>query len=211
MQFIPLILTVVAVFIVLVANELLWRRIEKPNEFSRKFVHITVGSFVAFWPLFLSWTEIILLSGAFLVVVGASKYLKVFKAIHSVQRPTYGELFFALAVGVIAFVTNTPAIYTVALLHMSLADGLAAVFGIRYGKGNQYRVFGSTKSVAGTLTFFVISLALLLIFAQHIGSGAPFIYFAALALLTSLIENMGIYGLDNLLVPLVVASMLSIA
>ena len=88
-----LILTILTVFILLVANELWWRRKKVQDEFSRKFIHITVGSFVAFWPFFLDWNDIKLLSIAFIVVVLASKQLKVFQAIHSVQRPTHGELF----------------------------------------------------------------------------------------------------------------------
>ncbi|CAN5150053.1 SEC59/DGK1/VTE5 family protein [soil metagenome] len=204
-----LILTAVVVFILIMLSEFWWRKHPQPNELSRKFVHITVGSFVAFWPYFLSWTQIIILSVAFLVVVGASKYFRIFKAIHSVQRPTWGELFFALAVGIIAIVTDTKEIYTVALLQMSLADGLAAIVGLRFGTGTRYKVFGSTKSIAGTATFFIVSFSLLVVFASVTDSYAPLGYLVALAAVTSLIENLGVFGLDNLMVPLVVALVLS--
>ncbi|MDB5170048.1 MAG: phosphatidate cytidylyltransferase [Candidatus Saccharibacteria bacterium] len=205
-----LVLTVLAVFLLLIVSEYWWRKHPQPNELSRKFVHITVGSFVAFWPFFLSWNQIIFLSAAFLVGVGASKYLNIFKAIHSVQRPTWGELFFAAAVGIIAMITHSKGIYAVALLQMSLADGLAAIVGLRFGTGNRYKVFGSTKSIAGTATFFVISLALLIGYSQLSEAFLPLAFLAALALCTSLIENLGIVGLDNLLVPLVIAYVLSL-
>ncbi len=107
--------TVLVVFLLLLIGELWWRKQRLNNEFTRKFVHITVGTFVAFWPFFLSWQEIRLLSVAFLVVVGLSKYLRVFRAIHTVQRPTWGELFFALAVGAITFITHDKWIYATAL------------------------------------------------------------------------------------------------
>jgi dolichol kinase len=128
-----LILSVCAVFCILVLSELWHRRHAGSNELSRKFVHVTVGSFVAFWPFFLSWNQIVFLSGAFLVGIAASKYLNIFQAIHSVQRPTWGEIFFAMAVGIIALVTQSKGIYAAALLQMSLADGLAAVIGGRFG------------------------------------------------------------------------------
>lgn len=101
-----LILTVVAVFVILLGSEFWWRRHVTHSEFSRKFVHITVGSFVAFWPFYLSWNQIRLLSLSFLIVVSISKYFHLFKLIHSVQRPTIGELYFALTAGAITYVTH---------------------------------------------------------------------------------------------------------
>lgn len=205
-----LILTIIGVLCILLLSEYWYRRHPQPNELSRKFVHITVGTFVAFWPFFLSWNQIVFLSGAFLVGVIASKYLKVFQAIHSVQRPTWGEIFFAIAVGIIAFVTQSKGIYAAALLQMSLADGLAAIVGLRFGTGNRYKIFGSTKSVAGTLTFFVISLALLIGYSQVTEAFLPFAFLVLLAAGTSLIENLGVLGLDNIMVPLLIAYMLSL-
>ena len=36
-----------ACLVLLIANEIWWRRHERADEFSRKFVHIVAGSFVA--------------------------------------------------------------------------------------------------------------------------------------------------------------------
>jgi phytol kinase len=202
------IVTILAVLMVLIGSEVFWRRRHVHDEFSRKFVHITVGSFVAFWPFFLSWNQIKLLSLAFFVVIVISKYLNVFRAIHSVQRPTWGELFFALAVGAIAFVTHDKWIYMVALLQMSLADGLAAVIGSRYGKRQRYLVFGHAKSVVGTLTFFVVSVLILTAYYIHIHSmGVPKILVISAA--AALLENLSVQGLDNLMVPLLAALILT--
>jgi phytol kinase len=204
-----LLLTVVTVFALLVINELWWRTRPVHGEFSRKFIHITVGSFVAFWPFFLSWHEIELLSVAFVVVVSLSKYLNVFKAIHSAQRPTWGELFFALAVGLIALVTHDKWIYAAALLQMGLADGLAAVIGVRYGNRLKYLIFQHPKSVTGTLTFFVTSLSILLAFNQWGDRPLSLAFMLAVTGLATLLENLAVFGLDNLLVPLFVALMLA--
>jgi phytol kinase len=206
----PLILTIFAVLCILLLSEYWYHRHPQPNELSRKFVHITVGTFVAFWPFFLSWNQIVFLSGAFLVGIIASKYLKIFQAIHSVQRPTWGEIFFAVAVGIIAFVTQSKGIYAAALLQMSLADGLAAIVGLRFGAGSRYKVFSSTKSVAGTLTFFVISLTLLVGYSIVTEAYLPLAFLVLLAAGTSLVENLGVKGLDNIMVPLLIAYMLSL-
>jgi phytol kinase len=203
-----LLCTVFAVFILLCLNEALWRRRKVHTELSRKLIHIIVGSFVAFWPFFLGWNEIELLSVAFFVVVLVSKQLHIFQAIHSVQRPTWGELFFALAVGSVAFITHNKWIYLTAILQMSLADGLAAVFGVLYGRKHRYSVFGQTKSIVGTSTFLVVSLATLYVFSQHSGMHISVLFMIGLAVSASLVENCGAYGLDNLLAPLLVAGAL---
>jgi phytol kinase len=205
-----LILTVAAVFVLLCVSELWWRGAKVHTELSRKFIHITVGSFVAFWPFFLSWHQIELLSLAFLIVVAISKYLHILKAIHSVQRPTWGELFFAIAVGLIAFITHDKWIYMTALLQMSLADGLAAIVGLRYGKKHKYLVFGQVKSIIGTSTFFVVSLATLLIYMHFGHTNVNLIALFCLAVVASLLENLGAWGLDNVFVPLVIAVSLRI-
>lgn len=207
----PLILTVAIIFAILLINEILWRRRNTHNEFSRKFVHITVGSFVAFWPFFLEWDEITGLSIAFILVVLISKKLNLFQAIHSVQRPTNGELFFALAVGTTALITENKWIYMAAILQMSLADGLAAIIGTRFGNSNRYSVLGGRKSVYGTLTFFVISLSILIYFVSTSGAELTMASLVAIACVASLLENFGIQGIDNLLVPVFVATILQIA
>jgi phytol kinase len=203
-----LIITVVIVAAVLGLSEVWWHRHLRHDEFSRKFVHITVGSFVAFWPFFLEWREIELLSLAFLIVVGASKYLNVFKAIHSVQRPTYGELFFAIAVGAVAFTTHNKWVYMAALLQMSLADGMAAVIGVKYGVSNQYKVIGQVKSIAGTTTFVFISVLILIVYQHYSLNHLGPIWIVGLSVLSAGIENIGVSGLDNVLVPLVTALLL---
>lgn len=202
------ILSVFAVFLILVASELGWRKGWLQGELGRKFVHILVGSFVAFWPFFMSWDEIRLLSLAFLIVVVISDRLKVFKAIHSAQRPTFGEICFALVVGLLTLVTHSKGIYAAALLQMSLADGFAAVVGTRFGRGNTYRIFSHAKSVVGTLTFLVISAGLLIgysIFSTHLSVGI--IVIGTLA--SAAVENVGLVGLDNLLVPLFIGLLLT--
>lgn len=201
-----IVLALVVVFILLMISEIWWRQRRPHGELSRKFVHITVGTFVAFWPYWLTTNDIKLLSLAFLVVVIISRQLNVFKAIHSVQRSTTGELWFAVTVGLLAFMHNQPHIYTAALLEMSLADGLAAIIGSRYGNARRYTVFGASKTAVGTATFFVVSLIILGRYAALSGLSLPLIL--PVALVATILENLSINGLDNLIVPLVVAGFL---
>jgi dolichol kinase len=206
-----LILSAAAVFIMLCLSELGWRRGYMTSEVGRKFVHITVGSFVAFWPFFLSWNQIRFLSLAFIIAVMLSKAFNVFSAIHSVQRPTYGEFFFALVVGILTFITHSKAIYAAALLQMSVADGMAAIVGVEYGIKQQrwkYYVFGHSKTIIGTATFFVISAAILFGYSADTMRLAWY-YVPLIAAGATMLENIGVNGLDNLLAPLFVAIILT--
>ena len=201
-------LAVGIVFGLLLLSEWGWRKHWLHGEVGRKFVHVTVGTFVAFWPYFLDWTEIRLLSLAFFVVVLASMHLGVFKAIGSVQRPTYGEIFFALSVGLLTIITTSKGLYAAAILQMALADGFAAIIGGRFGTENKYHLYGRTKSLAGSATFFVISLALLIGDSQFSDNGLIWQYVVIGALGATLLENIAALGFDNLLVPVAVGLLL---
>ena len=205
-----IITVVIAVFLWLVCNELWWRHHNSHSELSRKFIHITVGSFVAFWPFILSWNQIRWLSLAFLIVVAISRYFQIFRAIHSVTRPTWGEVYFAVAVGAVTFITNNKWVYVAALLQMSLADGLAAIIGVRYGPTNRYHVLGQAKSVVGTLTFIIVSMVILAVFSHNNIYAITGMAIFGLATLAGVLENLGVFGLDNLLVPIFMATLLGI-
>lgn len=202
-------LSVLAIFVVLCVSELGWRKHWLDNEIGRKFVHITVGSFVAFWPFFLSWNEIRLLSLAFFVVVIISDRLKLFRAINSVQRPTYGEIFFALTVGLLTCITQSKGVYAAALLQMSLADGFAAISGTKFGRDNKYHLWGHSKTVVGTTTFIVTSLVILIGYSLLSVSGLPAYVIVLGAVGAGLLENIAPLGLDNLVVPLYIGLLLT--
>jgi phytol kinase len=178
-------ITLAVIFGLLCINEFWWRTRKHAGEISRKFTHITVGVFTAFWPLYLSFTEIKLLSLAYLIVVIFSKRFNVFKSVHSVERSTWGEVCFALSVGILAFLTHDKWIYAAAILQMALADGLAAIIGVSYGKRSRYTVLGQTKSVVGTATFFVVSFVILIVFKQTGHLGISFVFLGLISLVAA--------------------------
>ncbi len=203
-------LSLLVVFVILVLSEVLWNKKKLTGELDRKFVHITVGSFVAFWPFYMSFRAIQLISLAFLAVVIMARYLKVFSAVHVSNRKTWGDFMFAIGIGLAATLTKSDWIFMAAILNMSLADGLAAIIGRRYGKKNQYKVLGNTKSVVGTLVFIEISLLIigLTILLGPFATANPWALLIFLPLATAAVENFGIYGLDNVLVPVLITLVL---
>lgn len=203
---------------ILLTGEWLWRKHILKGEFARKFVHITAASFAAFWPIFMSRTNIALLSLLFVVALVVIKQLNIFKSLHSVQRATYGEVWYAISIGVVALLFKDDVIFAIAVLHMALADGFAAVIGAGLAKKAQIFHFrGCRKSLAGTLTFVIISFFLNLsywVLATHYPitfSGiyiSPITYSLLSAGLLGAVEIVAPKGSDNVFVPLLSGALL---
>ena len=200
-----MILTLVAigpVFMLLIFSELLWRLRLLRGEAARKLLHIIIGSYVACWAFFLPSEHIELLSVALFVGAAISHRFKIFHAIIDIKRRSWGDLFYAAGIGIAALVSNSPWIFAVAILHMSIADGLAGLVGSSLGKDSGYKVIGQKKSLAGTAAFFVSSVAILFAIApgpMHLTLGWHGLLIPVVA---TLAENFGVYGSDNITVPL---------
>src|SRR5574338_1336280 len=121
-----MLLALAGVLAIILLAEVLWRRkSRRSTEASRKFVHILTGIYIAFWPLFLSFYQIQLLCVVLLAGVVVSKRLKIFRTIFGVRRFTHGEALFPLGLLVAASFADSGWVYLAAVLHLTLADGLA--------------------------------------------------------------------------------------
>ncbi len=94
------------------------------------------------------------------LVVLVSHKLKIFKSIHLVDRITKGELLYPIGIAICAFLEPIPWVFTAAILHLALADGMAAIIGTHYGHKTRYTLISHGKSVAGSAAFFVTSFAI---------------------------------------------------
>jgi phytol kinase len=204
---------VLFIFVIIVTGEILWRCKILKSEWSRKFVHIGVGTFVAFWPFFTSFRWVQLLALAFLGTILMSRWLHIFKGIHSVKRKTLGEVFYPIGIGLAALLTTNKYIFAAAILHLSLADGLAAIMGLKYGKRERYKVGKQTKSIIGTTTFCAVSAVIMiwLILSPLALAQSLWPVILAMPLVTALVEAVAPGGSDNLFIPLSVIGLLQLA
>ena len=202
----PVVLSLGLIFVLLVISELSWRRGKLEAEEARKIIHVLTGAFIAFWPLYMSWRTIQILSIALFLGIFVSYKFGVFGAIHKVKRKTSGELWYPIGIGLSALLTIQPWIFTVAILHLALADGFAAVFGRKYGIVH-YRIGPHTKSVLGSFVFLVISSVLCVVAYLVLSEELPGVSLAVFAItpfLTTAIESISRRGIDNVLIPLTV-------
>lgn len=174
-------------------------------EVTRKFVHISVATFAATWPFFMSWSNIELMSLLMFLAVVVSRHFSYFKSIHRVDRPTWGELFFAMGIGMTALLSQSTWVFAAAMLLLGLADGLAAVVGTLIGMNHKYKVFGYTKTRAGTITFYAIALLAILFCTVLNGPHEGIFTLIWLPVAATILENIGVGGTDNLIVPLFIA------
>lgn len=197
--------------LILTVGEMLWNRKILRGEYQRKFDHILIGSFVAFWPWIISFRTIQIIS-AFMIAVALFNHLhKTFHYGNNLGRHTYGDIFFALGIMLVSLLTGDKLFFALAILNMALADGLAAIAGRRYGKNWRYLVLTHTKTVIGSMTFWLVSLCIFgigLLFSSDLAVHyLPLILFLPPALM--LVENIPGLGADNVFVPLVVILVLN--
>lgn len=200
------------VFGLIQVSELLFKKKVIGGEVSRKLVHMGTGIIVAFTPYFLSWFEIQLLSVAFLAVVLLSSKLRIFRSIHSVRRVTKGEILYAVGIGVCAFLEPASWIFVAAILHLAIADALAAIVGIKWGKRTSYQLLSHGKTMLGSLTFFYTSVFIFLGAYYFVApENLPDIYLLLLVSPTilTILENISWYGSDNVSIPVMVIVLLS--
>jgi phytol kinase len=203
------------VFALLVIGEILGRKKILRGDLLRQFVHITVGAFIAFWPWLISFNTIAWLGVFMLAVVLLNRRKKLADFYSEVDRKSFGDIFYALAVVSSALLTDEKVFFAIAMLTMALGDGLANVIGQRYGKNWRYKFWGHVKTVYGSMTMWLVSVSVLgvgLLFVQEL---IPYSAYVTLLLvvppLLVLVENAAVWGLDNLLVPIIVLWALNLA
>lgn len=201
-----IILSLTLILVLLVVSEYLWRKGKLEPETARKVIHVFVGTFIAFWPLYMSWRTIQILSLVLFIGVFISYRLGVFGAIHKVKRKTSGELWYPIGIGLAATLTTQPWIFTVAILHMSIADGVAAIVGMKWGI-THYKIGQHTKSILGSFAFLIVSFGLCMFAYVALRKELPGLslgVFAVTPFLATAVESISRRGLDNVLIPLAV-------
>lgn len=193
------------------------RRWPQQKEWSRKVVHIGTGAVVL-----LAWVFGIprdfALGAAALVTVGTAlnHRFRLLPAVEDVGRQSYGTIAYGASITILLalFWPQQPLPVAAGVLVMACGDGLAGLVGPQINSP-RWRLFGQTKSLAGTAAMALTSwlvLALLIGVAQATGASAPNLVAAAvIALAATGLEQLSGFGLDNLSVPLATASLWQLA
>jgi len=182
-------------------------------EIARKVVHVSMGLSCLVFPLAFSeiWMVWLLLtlSLSLLFIVRWTKNGRAMMgdALHSVERRSLGELWFALAVAIVftlAQLEQQPVLFWVPVLILTFSDAAAALIGIRYGQV-RFVTSDGKKSIEGS-TAFAVSCFFLVAFPLAILTDASalsvLLVSVILALLIMLVEGASWDGIDNLFIPI---------
>lgn len=206
------IIVAASLFVIL---ETLRRKLALSNEYSRKLIHVLHGLVVISWGFWLPDNFIIGFELVFLACMFVFKYVvsrwPQLGWMYDVKRRSYGEYFYPVGVILAVLITNDSWIFAVAVAQLAITDAVAALVGKTLGRSNEYKVFGSTKSVAGSAAFFVTAQALFLAVVLPTHSVPVIltgIMLLGLSAFLTLLENVSIYGSDNLILPLATAYLL---
>ena len=195
------------VFAIIGVAEGLRRRRGYGSGFTRKVIHIGVGMMIWFLSFLLSspW-PFVFACGAFMVINLLDWRYGFISAMQSSSRSNLGTVYFPLAAAVVALLFwDQPPLMVAALMPLTWGDGMAPVIGAAYGR-RVYHIHTSTRTLEGSAAFFVAGFVFTWL-ALWAMPGAPEITPVAAALpalvimaVTTLIEAVSIWGLDNLTV-----------
>lgn len=201
----------IGIAFILFASELLWRTTKLKGEYARKFVHIIAGTYIAFLPFWVGYGWIMLLAIGFLLANVLNRATKIFHAIHATRRRSWGDLLLSFGIFTAAALHPEPWLFAAAILHVSLADGLAAVVGTKYGK-IRYKFLDHGKSAIGSFTFYIVSFCVIasaLVFGKVVVHDAG-IFLIVSPLVTTSLEHASGYGTDNITLPISVLLLFSL-
>jgi phosphatidate cytidylyltransferase/phytol kinase len=191
--------------------EYLGRKRIMKDESLRKIAHILVALLYGLLPFFV---DIRLVTyGALLHLIGAivARKFKLFTNARRIDRHTYGEIAFPAGAFLASLLTDSDWVFAAAMLIVGVSDLLAAIIGKKYGRNNTYKIAGQKKSVAGSLAFYVSSLVIIILTLIQLDVSGQMLLLTALwvPLLLTATENTGVYGFDNLTIPIVTVGMLN--
>lgn len=190
-------------------------------EVGRKLVHISLGLYCLTFPwVFTEAWEVAatcaLAIGVFLLARTAMR-AQLGEGLHAVRRQSYGELLFAVSVGLLFWLKDGhyimsaqarpaigPVLYVLPIMILTLCDAASALVGSRYGR-RVFRIEEGSKSVEGVVAFamtawLVALIAFLLL--TDIGRSEVILLAFITACFGALLEAASWRGLDNLFIPL---------
>ncbi len=202
----------VGVSLLLIFNELIYRRLDAQGEITRKFAHFSsVLATVPFPYIFPSHWYVMVLALLFAAVLFFTQNGKQLKSIHDIKRKSIGSYLLPLSIYItflISSLTENKFIYILPMLILAICDPMAAILGINIKNYNgRIKVFGRklNKTWLGTGSFLVTSFVISIIalyFHRGVFDLKTFWLASLVSLISTFAELISWRGSDNLSIPL---------
>ena len=194
-------------FALIFGIEIIKRQFLLSTNTTRRITHVGAALIAAASPFFLSKSIIVLACIFFAGLLFFGRRSNIFSSMQNVKRYTLGEVFLPLgeAFSAMVFLPHGIREFQFGVLVMGISDALAGLAGERFGT-HKITIFGTTKSIEGSLVFFVSTLFITFLFFPTFSY--PLIL---IPLILTLVELVLGYGIDNLALPIVGAVLLRYA
>ena len=195
---------------VLGVADLIRKNLELKKDFTRKFVHVSIGTFIIPTCLIFHSLYYALVPPVVFIIVNILSYkFKVFKAIEEEDGNNLGTMLFPISfcIVMILFWNTGPnrVAAVLGILVMAWGDAAASIVGRNFGT-HFYHVFRERKSFEGSIAMFTMSyiaLAITLFLWGH--PRLDILEMAIIAVVVSVfgtfLEAISARGFDNLIVP----------
>ncbi len=208
----------VGISLLLIFNELNYRRLKVKGEFTRKFAHFTSTLAVVPFPyIFTSHWYVLVLASIFFAVLFITHQIKQLKSIHDIERKSMGSYLLPLSIYVtflISDLSDNKFVYILPMLILAICDPMAAILGENFTNGNgKIKILGHklNKTWLGSggflVTSFIISI-IALYFNREVFDIKSFWLALVVASVSTLAELISWRGSDNLTIPLSVVLIL---
>ena len=179
-------------------------------EWSRKLVHIGSGPVVLIaWWCGIDRLVALPVAGLVTVLAALNHRLRLLPGIEDIDRHSYGTIAYGASITLLFGLLWPERAQAMAagVLSMAFGDGLAGLVGPLVSSP-RWRVFGQTRSLAGTAAMGVSTAAVLFALAAlQPHTAPPALALLAIAAVATTLEQWATAGVDNLTVPLSVAGL----
>ena len=180
-------------------------------EYSRKVVHIMLGNF--YFIALLYFTKWYYASFGPFVFIFINYFSSKYNLIKFVQRASdskkksinYGTVFYAISLFILTTFSWIKKNYSLGLcpfLAMAYGDGLACIFGNMF-KSAYITIYDSKKSLVGSSTMFIVCFLIFGCYFNYMNVNCWMIKSLMLSGISTILEAMSPWGIDNLTVPLI--------
>tara|TARA_Y100001968_G_scaffold219364_1_gene202117 strand:- start:2583 stop:3212 length:630 start_codon:yes stop_codon:yes gene_type:complete len=198
-----------AIWLIIIFSIALISKNQFPNqkELTRKIIHIGTGPIIAFaWWLGISQIIAILIASIITICLFINYKINLVSDIENIRRKSYGTIYYGLSITllIIFFWQAHPIAIIAGVLVMAFGDGFAGLVGQKV-KSQSWKILGQRKSIAGTMTMFIVSGIVLMAISIITSQGLQPINILLIMSLAVLLEQISYWGIDNLTVPIGVA------
>ena len=182
----------------------IYKRFNPNNkEAVRKIIHIGIGPLIPLAKfLDVDQTSALYFTGLVSLLIFINYQSKLFPNIEDIDRKSYGTLFYCLSLFFLIslYWNKDPISLIVGFFIMTFGDGFAGLIGKNF-QSKSWIFFNQRKSLFGTITMFSISL-IVVCSLSYLNKYSLNINLFTIALISTVLEQFSIFGIDNFIVPI---------